>query len=55
MWCSYFRTASDLQYEGPLEIVKYPDPILRAKNKRVNTFDESLKKLVDEMFDVMYR
>ncbi|KAL0431651.1 UNVERIFIED_CONTAM: Peptide deformylase 1B, chloroplastic [Sesamum radiatum] len=46
---------AELQFEGRLEIVQYPDPILRAKNKRINTFDESLKKLVDEMFDVMYR
>ncbi|KAH6829216.1 peptide deformylase 1B [Perilla frutescens var. hirtella] len=38
-----------------LEIVKYPDPVLRAKNKRVDSFDESLKRLVHEMFDVMYR
>lgn len=45
----------DLQFDAPLKIVEYPDPILRAKNKRVNTFDENLKKLVDEMFDVMYR
>lgn len=54
-WFLSFGIATDLQFEGPLKIVKYPDPILRAKNKRVNTFDESLKKLVDEMFDVMYR
>lgn len=47
--------AADLQFEGPLKIVLYPDPVLRAKNKKVNTFDESLKKLADEMFDVMYR
>ncbi|KAJ4834180.1 Peptide deformylase 1B, chloroplastic [Turnera subulata] len=46
---------SDLQFESPLEIVKYPDPILRAKNKRIETFDENLKKLVAEMFDVMYK
>ncbi|KAK6153071.1 hypothetical protein DH2020_012710 [Rehmannia glutinosa] len=48
-------SAADLLFEGPLKIVEYPDPILRAKNKRVKTFDENLKKLVDEMFDVMYR
>lgn len=48
-------TASDLQFKAPLEIIKYPDPILRAKNKRVNKFDENLKRLVHEMFDVMYR
>ncbi|KAK4426141.1 Peptide deformylase 1B, chloroplastic [Sesamum alatum] len=46
---------AELQFEGRLKIVQYPDPRLRAKNKRVNTFDESLKKLVDEMFDVMCR
>ncbi|KAL6497544.1 Peptide deformylase 1B, chloroplastic [Orobanche hederae] len=46
---------ADLLFKAPLEVVKYPDPILRAKNKRVNMFDESLKKLVYEMFDVMYR
>ncbi|KAL2500063.1 Peptide deformylase 1B [Abeliophyllum distichum] len=46
---------ADLHFEGQLKIVEYPDPILRAKNKRINTFDDSLKKLVDEMFDIMYR
>lgn len=46
---------ADLQFEAPLKIVKYPDPILRAKNKRINAFDDNLKKLVDEMFNVMYR
>jgi peptide deformylase len=33
--------------------VKYPDPILRARNKRINTFDDNLRALTDEMFDVM--
>ncbi|XP_071734991.1 peptide deformylase 1B, chloroplastic/mitochondrial [Rutidosis leptorrhynchoides] len=46
---------ADLQFEAPLKIVLYPDPILRAKNKRVDTFDENLKRLVDEMFDLMYK
>lgn len=45
----------DLRFEPPLKIVEYPDPILRKRNKRINTFDENLKKLVDEMFDVMYK
>ncbi|KAL1824621.1 hypothetical protein DCAR_0312702 [Daucus carota subsp. sativus] len=48
-------TAADLFFESPLEIVEYPDPILRAKNKRIDTFDDNLKKLVDEMFDIMYK
>ncbi|XP_044466953.1 peptide deformylase 1B, chloroplastic/mitochondrial isoform X1 [Mangifera indica] len=46
---------SDLHFEAPLKIVKYPNPILRARNKRIVTFDDNLKKLVDEMFDVMYK
>lgn len=28
---------------------------MRKRNKRIDTFDENLKKLVDEMFDVMYK
>ncbi|KAH9318827.1 hypothetical protein KI387_020596, partial [Taxus chinensis] len=45
----------DLEYESPLEIVEYPDPRLRAKNKYIKKFDEKLQNLVDEMFDLMYR
>ncbi|KAK7273530.1 hypothetical protein RIF29_14585 [Crotalaria pallida] len=45
----------DLEFEAPLKIVEYPDPKLRAKNKRIATFDDNLKKLVHEMFDVMYK
>nr|KAJ0222116.1 hypothetical protein LSAT_V11C200083820 [Lactuca sativa] len=48
-------SAADMQFEAPLKVVLYPDPILRAKNKLIATFDENLKKLVDEMFDVMYK
>uniref|UniRef100_A0A0D9YC66 Peptide deformylase n=1 Tax=Oryza glumipatula TaxID=40148 RepID=A0A0D9YC66_9ORYZ len=50
-----FATAADLQFEPPLKVVKYPDPILRACNKRINTFDDNLRSLTDEMFDVMYK
>ncbi|KAK4754878.1 hypothetical protein SAY87_008635 [Trapa incisa] len=46
---------ADLQFEAPLKIVEYPDPRLRAKNKRIGKFDDNLKNLVDEMFDVMYK
>ncbi|KAI4388041.1 hypothetical protein MLD38_000414 [Melastoma candidum] len=51
------RVASpaDLLFESPLEIVKYPDPRLRANNKRIATFDDNLKELVHEMFDIMYK
>ncbi|KAK1301731.1 hypothetical protein QJS10_CPB12g00168 [Acorus calamus] len=47
--------ASDMKFESPLNIIEYPDPVLRTRNKRVDTFDENLKKLVEEMFDVMYK
>ncbi|EES03332.1 hypothetical protein BDA96_03G251900 [Sorghum bicolor] len=50
-----FATATDLRFESPLEVVKYPDPILRARNKRINAFDANLRALADEMFDVMYK
>ncbi|CAI5490756.1 unnamed protein product [Closterium sp. Naga37s-1] len=49
------NVAGPITFESPLDIVLYPDPRLRAPNKRVNVFDESLQKLVAEMFDVMYR
>lgn len=35
--------------------MQYPDPVLRARNKRINTFDDNLRSLADEMFDVMYK
>ncbi|CAA7410288.1 unnamed protein product [Spirodela intermedia] len=48
-------SAADLQFESPLKIVEYPDPRLRARNKSIATFDDNLKRLVEEMFDVMYK
>ncbi|KAG4915697.1 hypothetical protein JHK87_053254 [Glycine soja] len=47
--------AGDFEFAQPLKIVEYPDPRLRARNKRIVAFDDSLKKLVHEMFDVMYK
>lgn len=35
-------------------ICKYPDPVLRKKAAPVNTFDDRLKKLVDDMVETMY-
>ncbi|CAG7911254.1 unnamed protein product [Brassica rapa] len=52
---SEIASASDLQFETPLKIVEYPDPILRAKSKRIGVFDDNLKNLADAMFDVMYK
>lgn len=30
------------------------DPILRKKSRKVETFDDSLKQLIDDMYDTMY-
>ena len=43
-----------LQWESPLTILKYPDHRLRAPNAPIGCFDESLQKLANEMFEVMY-
>ena len=37
-----------------LKIINYPDPRLRTKGKLVETFDESLVKLKDDMLETMY-
>lgn len=46
--------AGPISFDSPLGIVLYPDPRLRSPNKRINVFDESLQRLIKEMFDVMY-
>eukprot|EP01025_Chloroclados_australasicus_P038465 TRINITY_DN3963_c0_g2_i1.p1 TRINITY_DN3963_c0_g2~~TRINITY_DN3963_c0_g2_i1.p1 ORF type:complete len:251 (+),score=30.41 TRINITY_DN3963_c0_g2_i1:23-754(+) len=46
--------ASKLEWKSPLRIVKYPDPILRAQNLKIKSFDESVSKLANEMFEFMY-
>ncbi|GAB2259136.1 hypothetical protein Droror1_Dr00027276 [Drosera rotundifolia] len=50
-----FTSRGDLRYEVPLRIAEYPDPRLRLRNKAVREFGDELKKLVDEMFDMMYK
>ncbi|KAH7315396.1 hypothetical protein KP509_21G047700 [Ceratopteris richardii] len=47
--------AGPLEYETPLNVVLYPDPRLRAKNKRISVFDENLEKFAKDMFEVMYK
>ena len=37
-----------------LKVVHYPDPVLLQVGKPVTEFDESLKKLVENMFETMY-
>jgi peptide deformylase len=37
-----------------LTILEFPDPRLRTIAKPVETFDENLSKLIDDMFETMY-
>ncbi len=37
-----------------LEILNFPDPRLRRKAQRVERVDESIHRLVDDMFETMY-
>ena len=37
-----------------MDIVLYPDPRLRAKNKAIDSFDDALAKTAREMFALMY-
>ncbi|GLC59551.1 hypothetical protein PLESTB_001499500 [Pleodorina starrii] len=48
-------TVTKLEWASPLQIVKYPDPRLRAVNARIGVFDESLLRLAKEMIEVMYQ
>lgn len=34
--------------------MKYPDPVLRRKAKRVSHVDESLNRLIDDMIETLY-
>jgi peptide deformylase len=38
----------------PLEIVKYPDPVLERPSEPVSEFNDELRKFVDDMFESMY-
>ena len=37
-----------------LEILTYPNPLLREVSEPVNNFGPQLKKLVDDMLETMY-
>lgn len=37
-----------------MQIVKYPDPVLRRTAERVTTFDSGLEKIAAQMLDTMY-
>jgi peptide deformylase len=38
-----------------LEILKYPDPILRKRSEAVNQINEEVKKLIHDMRETMYQ
>ena len=37
-----------------LPILKFPDPVLRQKAKKISVFDDSLEPLITDMIDTMY-
>lgn len=39
---------------GPLEVVKYGHPALRSKGRRIDTIDDSIVTLAEEMLQTMY-
>ncbi|GAX80756.1 hypothetical protein CEUSTIGMA_g8191.t1 [Chlamydomonas eustigma] len=47
-------TLSSLEWSKPLQIVRYPDPRLRAVNAKITKFDSSLLELAKEMIQAMY-
>ena len=47
--------ATKLEWPSPLAVLRYPDPRLRAVNALVGVFDDSLRQLAAEMFEVMYQ
>ncbi|GAB4813678.1 hypothetical protein N2152v2_000724 [Parachlorella kessleri] len=47
--------ATKIEWESPLRILQYPDPRLRAVNAKVGVFDDSLRRLTEEMFELMYQ
>lgn len=45
-----------IEWQSPLQIIKYPDPRLRAVNARIGAVDpQLLLKLAGEMFELMYQ
>lgn len=43
----------EIDFQAPLQIVKYPDPRLRAKNMRIDEFGDSLREFAKEMLVAM--
>ena len=54
MNCVCDAAVKDLQWSRPLQIIKYPDPRLRAVNAKIGSFDSKLEQLGKELLEVMY-
>ena len=52
--CPPPAAATNLEWASPLRVLPYPHPLLRAPNLAVGTFDDTLRRLAEEMFEVMY-
>jgi peptide deformylase len=48
-----FKTGSE-EIVAVLDIVKFPDPVLRLKAKPIQSFDKSLQKLIDDLFETLH-
>ena len=49
------KTAAKKKFAGKIhEVVKWPDPVLTQRGEEVTTFDDTLRTLVEEMFESMY-
>ena len=44
-----------LEWTRPLQIIRYPDPRLRAPNGRIEKFDDKMKSFAADNIDCMYR
>lgn len=50
----WFKFLKELTIMAVLPILTYPDPRLRKKAQPVEVFDETLERLLDDLFETMY-
>ena len=41
-------------FYGHLEIITAPDPILKKKTQHVESVDDNIREIMDNMFETMY-
>jgi len=49
-----WRTTGTTAEPEPVQIIKYPHPTLRHKSKPLQTVDAELRRMIRQMFDLMY-